>query len=182
MAFHLKSTISLRVRFCAPSRIRTCAHGSGVHSRIQPLPARTRPALHGRGAYGTRESSSSASPSAAIDSHDPEAIRCTNGHICMSRNLAWLPRQVIGLGSWTRRNSRIPAGYFTGLCARSSVLHEFTGKHEPGRTAPVTPACTRAAARPKWRTCRRLGVGRDRRQQHPCLRRSSRTRRLPGPA
>ena len=72
MAFHLKSTISLRVRFCAPSRIRTCAHGSGEHSRIQPLPAETQPHWLAWGAYGPRESSSSASPSAAIDSHDLE--------------------------------------------------------------------------------------------------------------
>ena len=40
--------------FSAPSRIRTCAHGSGVQIRLQPLPAGTRPALHARGAYGAR--------------------------------------------------------------------------------------------------------------------------------
>jgi len=49
-----KNAIRVLVRFGAPSRIRTCAHGSGVQSRIQPLPAGTRPALHARGAYGAR--------------------------------------------------------------------------------------------------------------------------------
>ena len=39
---------------CAPSRIRTCEHGSGVQSRIQPLPAETRSELQARGAYGAR--------------------------------------------------------------------------------------------------------------------------------
>ena len=55
VAFHLKSTISLCVRFCAPNRIRTCAHGSEVQSRIQPLPAGTPPGLCAWGAYGTCE-------------------------------------------------------------------------------------------------------------------------------
>src|ERR1022692_4330370 len=41
--------------FGAPSRIRTCAHGSGVQIRIQPLPAGTPPGLCARGAYGARE-------------------------------------------------------------------------------------------------------------------------------
>ena len=54
-AFRLKIAISLCVRFSASSRIRTCAHGSGVQFRIQPLPAGTRTALHAQGAYGTRE-------------------------------------------------------------------------------------------------------------------------------
>src|ERR1022692_64079 len=39
-----------------------------------------------RGArMGRARLSSSALPSAAIDSHDPEAIRCTNDHTCRSR-------------------------------------------------------------------------------------------------
>jgi hypothetical protein len=84
-AFHLKSTISLRVRFSAPSRIRTCAHGSGEHSRMPPLPAQTRPGLCAWGAYGTREIAVLSSPSAAINSHDPKGIHCVNDHICMSR-------------------------------------------------------------------------------------------------
>src|SRR5258708_22356953 len=31
-----------RVSSCAPSRIRTCAHGSGGESSLQPLPGKTR--------------------------------------------------------------------------------------------------------------------------------------------
>src|ERR1035437_6655849 len=88
MAFHLKSTISLRVRFSAPSRIRTCAHGSGVQSRIQPLPAGTLPAPHARGAYWTREI---VVLSFAICRHRlpmiRKAIGGTNDYTCMRRNL-----------------------------------------------------------------------------------------------
>jgi hypothetical protein len=55
MAFHQIVRLACVFDFGAPSRIRTCAHGSGVQSRIQPPPAGTR---HGRlawGAYGARE-------------------------------------------------------------------------------------------------------------------------------
>src|ERR1035437_9617849 len=58
--------------FGAPSRIRTCAYGSRVQSRIQPLPAGTRPALMHGACMGRAKSSFPAPPSAAIDSHDPE--------------------------------------------------------------------------------------------------------------
>ena len=54
-AWHQEKRLTLVFEFGTPSRIRTCAHGSGVHSRIQPLPARTPPGLHARGVYGTRE-------------------------------------------------------------------------------------------------------------------------------
>jgi hypothetical protein len=49
-----KENDCLRVRFWRPSRIRTCAHASGEHSRIQPLPAETQPDQLAWGAYGTR--------------------------------------------------------------------------------------------------------------------------------
>jgi hypothetical protein len=65
-----------------PSRIRTCAHGSRVYFRYQ----QERGLRCWRGVrMGRGKSSSSASPSAAIDSHDPEVIRCTKDHTCMSR-------------------------------------------------------------------------------------------------
>ena len=41
--------------FGAPSRIRTCAHGSGVHSYAWLLPEETRYGRLPWGAYGTRE-------------------------------------------------------------------------------------------------------------------------------
>src|ERR1022692_5123877 len=53
-----------------------------VYSRYQ----RKRSPVGSLGArMGRAKSSSSASPSAAIDSHDPETIRCTNDHTCRSR-------------------------------------------------------------------------------------------------
>ena len=49
----LRNEIRLRVRFGGPSRIRTCAHGSGVHFRVLLSPAETWPGLLRWGAYGT---------------------------------------------------------------------------------------------------------------------------------
>jgi hypothetical protein len=52
--------------FGISSRIRTCAHGSGVQSHIQPLPAETQPSRLAWGAYGAR---GIVAPSIAICRH-----------------------------------------------------------------------------------------------------------------
>jgi len=83
-----RTRLACLLDFSVPSRIRTCAHGSGEHSAYNRY-QRKRSLIGSLGAHMSRANRRpQIRPSAAIDSMIQKAIRCTIDHTCMSRNLS----------------------------------------------------------------------------------------------